>query len=1356
MAFFERVTTAAGAAFATATAFLIEAMEAYALMTIIGAQQAQAIPSPELIVGSVSSLSQVGAWIWALAAGALGMLGVGLGRRKASQGQSGTGRARRWLLVALLLGAIVSAVLNVYQYTGAASEKQARLQETLLRPSRQPQGSQKDPDMKEINFGEQLKHPMALSTSQTAALLQQARSGERKDLVFLDVREGAEREMGTIPGVTFVRFPDLKLTSSDFAGKKAVLFCHNGNRSSETCEALKKLGIDCGFMAGGLEKWVVEGREIDGLGNRSLRDLRAIPPYKNRETLLDTADVKRLLKEKKAAFVDIRYPTDFAEQHLPEAINLSLRRMSTPELQQRIDELPRRPIILPCYDRRGCFFAEVLGYELSKAGHEVLGRYTVPWEYFVVRPRPPHVVKWIEDNEKSISVRASENLSNALVWLSKGTGLVTAILFLAILSRLLVLPFALKAERDQLVLQKLKDEVRDMKKRLRGDPVRFARAMRTFNRKHGLTPMRNLSATLFIPVLAVALGGVERASASATSGFLWIPNLGKADGTYILPVMFAALLACYLDWAFGRGVRQRLIMAAVTLAAGTWLAAQFNAGSVLYLVASGVLLLMQRLAVAIRGTGNALAGPVPALPEGAISLNEVQSLIGQGAKAYNLARLKAAGLPVPDGVLLTEPFLARLSNAAPSQRQQLLDGVRRALAGGALAVRSCASVEDGAAKSYAGVFDSVLHVQPDELETAIARVRESFTSARAKHYGDREAVAGVLVQRMVNAGYAGVLFTRSPAEGALAMVELVKGTAERMVSGAEQPQTFRLGRLTGVCFDAEPPIALDGLLSIGRIAETVLATPQDVEWCWDDGFWVVQSRPITTPLSMVQDSLAQAVLMVPDGVQPSTVVLARNELSEMLPTPTPLSLSLMEAFWKSGGSVDLACRRLGLAYPVEEDAPPYLVSVLGRLYVNKAQEDARALSVSSLAAARLGRRAKQIERNFRDSFLPSFLSEMRVLDAMDFRRLPLDDLRRSLIERLEHYLLITHVEVDIVNVAASVLLSQATEQLRAQELDPSAILGSIPSTFESSAYLAAQAAQPEQGRAILMDAIGHRSLVDYELAEPRYSESPGLFEDPMRSFTAFALSRRSATQSATEHLARAAEHGPVVERALRFQTLKQDARHHSLRELSVIRQILLAIDSRLDMQGMVFFLTLDELAALSGASAAELNALACSRHAAHQAVLQSAPLAPSLAALDLERASAGQLAAGETQAGRIQGTRVSGIGGPLEGRICRVDGTDADGAIPGFEDGDIVVAPMISPHWVQYFGRASGFIAEVGGWLSHTAILAREHRVTLIVGAAGACRIEPGSRVRLHADGTVEVIDAQMATAADAAVAITS
>jgi pyruvate,water dikinase len=100
-----------------------------------------------------------------------------------------------------------------------------------------------------------------------------------------------------------------------------------------------------------------------------------------------------------------------------------------------------------------------------------------------------------------------------------------------------------------------------------------------------------------------------------------------------------------------------------------------------------------------------------------------------------------------------------------------LEGVRahlEALGDVAVAVRSSALGEDGVSASFAGIYDSVIDVRGvAAVEDAIAKVRESALSSRALAYRqDGNPVRmGVVVQRLVRAGSAGVMFTADPVTG---------------------------------------------------------------------------------------------------------------------------------------------------------------------------------------------------------------------------------------------------------------------------------------------------------------------------------------------------------------------------------------------------------------------------------------------------------------------------------------------------------------------------------------------------------------------------------------------------------------
>jgi len=217
----------------------------------------------------------------------------------------------------------------------------------------------------------------------------------------------------------------------------------------------------------------------------------------------------------------------------------------------------------------------------------------------------------------------------------------------------------------------------------------------------------------------------------------------------------------------------------------------------------------------------------------------------------------------------------------------------------------------------------------------------------------------------------------------------------------------------------------------------------------------------------------------------------------------------------------------------------------------------------------------------------------------------------------------------------------------------------------------------------------------------------------------------------------------IVDIAKRFQTLKEDAKHHSLSEMAVLRRAVMTLDRRFGLDGRVFWLRFDEMLLLNGHNATQLRELSRSRQEQAQRLRHSPSLPSVLLAQDLEAASAGATTSKESGSNAIHGTRVSGSK-VVEGRARVILEEDAElgNPIQGFCDGDIIVAAMVNPTWLPYFGRAGGFVSEVGGWLSHPAILAREYDVAMIVGTEGIGRIAEGDRLRLNSDGRIEVVAA--------------
>ena len=151
-----------------------------------------------------------------------------------------------------------------------------------------------------------------------------------------------------------------------------------------------------------------------------------------------------------------------------------------------------------------------------------------------------------------------------------------------------------------------------------------------------------------------------------------------------------------------------------------------------------------------------------------------------------------------------------------------------------LAVRSSATAEDSSATAFAGVFHSELNVTPDRLGDA-ARACWAFafdwgaiTHALRNNVDPGKVRIALLVQEMVAATRAGVLFTRDPsgARPHEAVVSSASGTAEALMQGEESGDTARIQR-------SGPPPAdpvLRQLHAAIDLIEKELGHPQDVEW----------------------------------------------------------------------------------------------------------------------------------------------------------------------------------------------------------------------------------------------------------------------------------------------------------------------------------------------------------------------------------------------------------------------------------------------------------------------------------------------------------------------------------------------
>lgn len=263
-----------------------------------------------------------------------------------------------------------------------------------------------------------------------------------------------------------------------------------------------------------------------------------------------------------------------------------------------------------------------------------------------------------------------------------------------------------------------------------------------------------------------------------------------------------------------------------------------------------------------------------------VALAEAGDAGAFGGKAAGLAVATRAGLPVPEGLAL--PWtLADAVAAGQPDAIGVLDAIASPL-GRSFAVRSSALGEDSEATSFAGQHLTLLNVPPSGLADAVGAVLRSARGDGALAYRRRLGVTGsartgVVIQTMVHADVAGVLFDVNPVTGADEIViEAAWGLGEAVVGGLVTPDLFRLsiegeilerragdkdievvaapgggtlerpasnGRARALCLDDGE---LAGLYRLAMTCKGAFGASQDLEWAFAHGrLWLLQRRAVT-------------------------------------------------------------------------------------------------------------------------------------------------------------------------------------------------------------------------------------------------------------------------------------------------------------------------------------------------------------------------------------------------------------------------------------------------------------------------------------------------------------------------------
>ncbi len=682
---------------------------------------------------------------------------------------------------------------------------------------------------------------------------------------------------------------------------------------------------------------------------------------------------------------------------------------------------------------------------------------------------------------------------------------------------------------------------------------------------------------------------------------------------------------------------------------------------------------------------------------------------------------------------------------------------------------------------------------------------ERAVTYRMRNGVDHRLVSmAVVVQQMVVPRAAGVLFTADPVTSnrKVVSVESTFGLGEVFVSGRVNADvyTVRDGEVLAKTVAAAQPALTDSqvveLAQLGRRIEAHFGQPQDIEWCLDDeGFQFVQSRPITAlfPIPVAGDRENHVYVsvghqqMMTDPMKPLGISLWQ------LTTPRPMSVAggrlfvdvtqalgsptgragLMEALGRSDPLIGDALQTLverGDFIPTLPDEGPRGTPA-GAALAPVETDPAIVVDLITRSEASVAALTRDIETKS-GSALFDFILE----DIQELKRILFDphshQVFMSAMEAtwwLNEHLLAWLGEKNVADTLTQSVPHNVTSEMGLALLDLADVIRPYPEVVaflqhvededfldELPEYAGGQ--EVRNAIADFLDKYGMRGVGEIDITRPRWSERPTMLVPlilaNVKNFEAgagerrFEQGRQQASRLEQELLARlrdlpdgerkAAETKEKIDRVRTFIGYREYPKYGMVRRYFVYKQALLKEAERLvqaDVLGEkeeIFFLSLQELHEVVRTNQVDGQLIRQRK----EAFISYRALTPPRVFTSDGEVVVGRYRGVDAPPGALVGLAVSA--GTIEGRarvILNIDEAD-------LEAGDILVTAYTDPSWTPVFLSIAGLVTEVGGLMTHGAVIAREYGLPAVVGVENATRlIRDGQWIRVNgSDGFVEIV----------------